>query len=267
MEDVLKLFGASPDQHDKHRWHSPRGPVSINGKKFWFWNHARGGGGAIDLSMALLESDFATARQYLATHFAGFETELKSSVSYSVPSACFCLPKRNDSALPRVIDYLNHQRGLPTKLLYGLIHGGNLFADRYDNCVFVLLGKEKLPVGAELRSTSKNTWRGMCPGSKKNRGFFYVGDPACGTCVLCESAIDAISCHAMGISPLCISTSGATPRPSHLPALLGRGFKVFCGFDNDAVGNGIADQLICEYPEVSRLSPINKDWNDDLLKG
>lgn len=259
-EEVLKAFGCELDPRDRHQWRTPRGPVSIKGEKFWFWHHARGGGGAIDLAMVLLGEEFSTARQWLVSHFPRFAMEDRSSLP-------FTLPKRHDDALPRVVDYLTTNRGLPENLLFDLIHNEKIFADRYANCVFVLLGKKELPVGAELRSTSQTTWRGMSPGSKKSRGFFHVGDPTVGLCVLCESAIDAISCYALGISPLCISISGATPLPICLPILLRRGFKVWCGYDNDEVGNKFAEQMIKVYPEVRRRPPRNKDWNDDLLQG
>ena len=84
----------------------------------------------------------------------------------------------------------------------------------YGNAVFLMVaGKANRPVGAELRGTGKRPWRGMAPGSRKDRGYFWVGAKGSGNIVLCESAIDAISCFQLHSTQLhseyiCISTAG-----------------------------------------------------------
>jgi hypothetical protein len=71
-----------------------------------------------------------------------------------------------------------------------------LYADARGNAVFVMqAGKPNRPIGAELRGTGQRVWRGLAPGSSKNAGYFWIGDPSAQHIVLCESAIDAISCH------------------------------------------------------------------------
>jgi len=51
--------------------------------------------------------------------------------------------------------------------------------------------------------------------------------------VLCESAIDALSCRALHPDFGCLSTSGARPDPGWLPALITLGLPIYCGFDAD----------------------------------
>ena len=83
--------------------------------------------------------------------------------------------------------------------------------------------------------------------------------------VLCESAIDAISCHALDRERICISTSGVRANPRWLPALIVRGHTIDCGFDADEAGDEAAKAMMTRYPLIQRLRPSAKDWNDVLL--
>jgi hypothetical protein len=102
-----------------------------------------------------------------------------------------------------------------------------VYGDPRGNAVFLLLGKENLPVGAELRGTTARPWHGLAPGSQKDLGFFAVpAEPspitvsATSPIILCESAIDAISCFALHPHCRCLSTAGARPNPLWLKPLL-----------------------------------------------
>jgi hypothetical protein len=160
--------------------------------------------------------------------------------------------------------YLVNQRGLAPRWLNPLIDAGKLYADLWGNAVFLLLGKAQQVVGAELRGTGTRSWRGMAPGSQKDRGFFWIGAPDARAVVLCESAIDAISCWGLFPHRICISTSGARPNPRWLGALLRRGYVIHCGFDADSVGDAMAQAMIRLHPSVKRLRPWAHDWNDLL---
>jgi hypothetical protein len=61
----------------------------------------------------------------------------------------------------------------------------------------VLRDHRNNPVGAELRGTTWRCWRGLAAGSQKDRGYFAIGKAGFQTTILCESAIDAISCFAI----------------------------------------------------------------------
>jgi hypothetical protein len=118
-------------------------------------------------------------------------------------------------------------------------------------------------VGAELRGTGQ-PWRGMAPGSRKDRGFFSVGPASAQAILLCESAIDALSCHALHPAYRCLSTSGARPDPAWLPPLIAQGLPIYCGFDTDPTGEAMAQRMIQLHPAIRRLRPPAKDWNDAL---
>ena len=130
--------------------------------------------------------------------------------------------------------------------------------------MFLLLGPDATAVGAELRGTTACTWRGLAPGSRKDRGFFSVPSTPSRAMVLCESAIDAISCHALHPNYRCLSTSGARPDPAWLRALLSQGLPIYCGFDADPTGDTMAQRMRDRHPSIRRLRPRAKDWNNLL---
>ena len=82
--------------------------------------------------------------------------------------------------------------------------------------------------------------------------------------VLCESAIDDLSCHALHPDYRCLSTSGARPHPAWLPALIARDLPIYCGFDADPTGDAMAQRMHLLHPSLLRLRPPGKDWNDLL---
>jgi hypothetical protein len=262
LEKVLPLCGAQPDRHDQCKWHTSVGVLSVTGAKFMNWNHDAGGGGAIDLVMHLNHLDFKASVDWLARHFPGVLSA--PPVPPATPGQSR-LPLPAPGQLGRVKEYLVHQRAIPPTLLDPLIQSGTLYADTRANAVFLLLGKENLPVGAELRGTTDRHWRGLAPGSQKDRGCFSIPTVALPAVILCESAIDAISCFALHPRHRCLSTAGARPNPLWLAPLLDQGCQVFCGFDADPTGDAMANAMIAWHPTVHRLRPSHHDWNDVLM--
>lgn len=264
---VLRVSGAEPDRADRHKWHTPQGVLSVTGAKFINWHLGHGGGGAIDLVMHLHGLGFGQALEWLERHCASV---LVRPVS-APPRPPLRLPPSVPEHLAQVRRYLTQQRRLPAALLDPLIEAGSLYADAHANAVFLLRDPHAQPVGAELRGTSPRSWRGMAPGSRKDLGCFAI--PACRqagpnsplkACVLCESAIDALSCHALHPSARCLSTAGARPDPAWLSNLLAQPEPIFCGFDADVTGDTMAQAMIARHLSIRRLRPTRKDWNDVL---
>lgn len=265
---VLRLCGAQPDPYDRHKWHTAQGTLSITGSKFMNWTQGVGGGGAIDLVMHLHGRGFKEALQWLDRSFPGSPS---TPVPPPVQKSHLRLPPRQARHLERVRNYLLNQRALPAGLIDELIHSGSLYADHRANAVFLLLGKQNQPVGAELRGSGPVNWRGMASGSQKDRGFFSVPPPLAPTTpvsaqgiILCESAIDALSCFVLHPEHRCISTAGARPNPRWLPDLLASGAPLYCGFDADPTGEATAQQMIARHPLIQRLRPSQHDWNHTL---
>jgi hypothetical protein len=261
LETVLPLCGAQSDRDDKRKWHTSAGALSITGTKFMNWHDSVGGGGAVDLVMQLNHLDFKAAVDWLAHHFPGV---LPPPPVPATPLSQLQLPPPDPCQLGRVKEYLAHQRGITQTLLDPLIQSGTLYADTRANAVFLLLGKENLPVGAELRGTTQRVWRGLAPGSQKDLGCFSIPATPLPGIILCESAIDAISCFALHPHRRCLSTAGARPNPRWLQPLLDQGHPVYCGFDADPTGDYMACAMTALHPTVKRLRPPEHDWNDVL---
>jgi hypothetical protein len=263
LRSVLQLSGAQPDRADPRKWHTGRGVLSVTGPQFMNWTCGQGGGGAIDLVMHLQQRGFGQALEWLESHFANASFPAGSPS----PRPTLALPPPCPQHLESVRCYLLQERHLPAALLEPLIGSGSLYADARANAVFVLRGKRHEPVGAELRGTTAVSWRGMAPGSRKDRGFFAIpAVPLLPAIVLCESAIDAISCHALHPHYRCLSTAGARPNPAWLAELVGPTRQLFCGFDTDQTGEAMAQSMMRLHPAIQRLRPALKDWNDVLRR-
>jgi len=273
LEAVLLSRGAVRDQRDRHKWHTEQGPLSVTGPKFTNWHQGQGGGGAIDLVMHLADVDFRTAVAWLESHL----TVGPPASGPSAPRAAgkpspvveragrLRLPRPDERRLGRVRHYLTRRRALAGWLIEPLVQSGKLYADRRGNAVFLLVaGKAQRPVGAELRGTGPRAWRGMAPGTRKDLGYFWIGSPGSRAIVLCESAIDAMSCYQMEPHCICISTSGVRVDPPWLTGLISRSYDIFCGFDADGPGDAAAASMLALHPAVRRLRPQAHDWNDVL---
>lgn len=260
---VLERMGCVADGFDKAKWHTPQGVISVTGPKFMNWSTGEAGGGAIDLVLHLAHSDFKTAVLWLSHTFSPAAAEPVQRTT-SPPQHAFSAPRRNNPGLPRVMNYLRHDRCIPGELLDSLVQSGKLYADCRANAVFLLLGKGRTIMGAELRGTTNLKWHGMSPGSRKDLGCFLVGTADAKKAVLCESAIDAVSCVVLHQDCLAISTSGAHPNPPWLSTLITKGFDVYCGFDADDTGDSHAHSMLRLHPTVKRLRPNKHDWNEVL---
>jgi hypothetical protein len=258
---VLAALEAKPDPGDPAKWRTARGVLCVTGAKFFNWSQDSGGGGAIDLVMHLRQVDFSQALQWLEERF-GLGPPPQPVAQATVHR--LSLPAPVPHLWPRVERYLIEDRQLPSALLAPLVHTGLLYADAHANAVFLLGDNPATAVGAELRGTTSLPWRGLAPGSRKDHGFFCASAACAQAIVLCESAIDALSCRALHRAYRCLSTSGARANPAWLAAVLGLALPVFCGFDADPTGDAMAHRMIDLHPAIARLRPPAKDWNDTL---
>jgi len=261
LPSVLLATGAEPDRFDKAKWHTAQGVISVTGMKFMNWSRGVGGGGAIDLAIHLNDMGFKDAVEWLWLRFPGPDSPGQAQ---SGQMSGLRLPPPDAAQLWRVKRYLVRDRGLFPALIERLIQSGELYADNRANAVFLLLGERQALVGAELRGTGPRSWRGLAPGSRKDLGYFSIPIDHGEGIILCESAIDAISCFMIHPRHRCISTAGARPDPHWLAPLIQQACQVYCGFDVDPAGENMARAMIALYPDVKRLRPSEHDWNDVL---
>jgi len=261
LSAVLLAAGAAADGYDRARRHTATGTISVTGCKFFNWNRGVGGGGAIDLVIHLYGLDFSGA---VAWRRRRFPDGAPAPSPHAAPKPDLKLPMPYTGGLSAVKRYLLGQRRLSSAVVDRLIRCGDIYADHHANAVFLLRGMHSAPVGAELRGTGPHPWRGMAPGSSKNLGYFSVRDPRPNAIILCESAIDAISCLTLHPRHWCISTAGARANPLWLPDIIGHGLPTYCGFDADPTGDNMAAAMIDHHPAIHRLRPPRHDWNDVL---
>lgn len=274
LEEVLRRTGSFWHRYDKAKWHTPRGELSISGEKFFNWTAGVGGGGAIDLVIHLMDYDFKSAVSWLSWNFSNIGTSNHQDVMGVMGvmgrreggSKTLKLPPEEERRLPQVIQYLTLQRCLPEAVVRYLVRRGVLYADDKSNAVFLMLGKKRRVVGAEIRGTNDRLrkWHAMAAGSKKHLGCFYIRAREANTVVLCESAIDAISYFVLHQNCMAVSTSGANPNPHWINHFMDRGFEIFCAFDSDETGERTANRMSELYPAVKRLRPEKHDWNEVL---
>lgn len=273
LESVLKHLGAKRDRRDKSKWRLGQESVSITGCKFMNWQRHAGRGGAIDLVMQLRGMDARAAVAWLEQQFSTGPASASPAVLHSpAPSPTVLEPKRLRLPVPQVNKleqvrrYLRHQRRLAASLVEPLIEAGKIYADHRANAVFLMVaGKPNRPVGAELRGTGPRVWRGLASGTCKDHGYFWIGTRGSSKLVLCEAAIDAISCFQLLGDCICISTAGVRPNPAWLAPLLARGYEIHCGFDADEPGDTAAREMMARYPSIHRLRPPAHDWNDVIV--
>ncbi len=283
LESVLTHWGAERDRRDRNQWRTEQGPLTVTGTKYFNWHQHAGGGGAIDLVMHLGDMDLRTAVEWLQQQLGSAPAAAPStstclqasSSSSSCPDARakprgLRLPMANLVNLQRVRRYLTKQRCLAAGILEPLLDAEKVYADLHGNAVFLMVaGKANRSIGAELRGTGERVWRGLAPGTRKDAGYFWIGAGGSQEIVLCESAIDAISCFQLhSMQPhgqcICISTAGVRPDPPWLYPLMARGYHIHCGFDNDEPGETASCQMITRHPSIKRLRPPAHDWNDAL---
>ena len=275
LEEVLKRTGCLRYRFDKTKWHTPQGAISIRGEKFFNWTAGVGGGGTIDLVIHLMDYDFKSAVSWLWGNF--LLSDLPDALSNpkvdrdkinhsNDNSRTLRLPPRDAGKLMQIRHYLMHRRCLPKTIVDYLIDRGVLYADNKSNAVFLLLGKGKRVVGAEIRGTNDcfRKWHAVAAGTKKHKGCFYIRDKETKKLVLCESAIDAISYFVLYPKCMAASTSGANPNPLWINHFMDRGFEIFCAFDSDKAGERTANKMLELYTAVKRLRPEKHDWNEVL---
>ena len=263
LEAVLGILDAERDPYDRAKWHTRKGVLSVTGAKFMNFHLGVGGGGAIDLVMQVEDLDFLPAVAWLERRFPEEGPSLAPPLPERPRDRRLLLPQPVPGNLPRVLRYLVRERGLPLSLVESFTEHNNIYADERANAVFLMFPEDGSPVGAEIRGTGRRPFRGLARGSLKDLGSFGVPSPGSRRVVLCESAIDALSCHLLHPDSICRSTAGARPDPLWLGPLL-IDHQVFCGFDADETGDEMAAAMIAIHPSVQRLRPGRKDWNEVL---
>ncbi len=264
LESVLKMLGATQDPTDKNNWKTHTGRITITGEKFYNHDESKGGGGAIDLVMAVEQTDYKGALERLAQGFGSsaalghVAAEIKPILQRAVVApAPFEMPPPVEANWPRVRRYLTETRRLSADLVDGLHKLVAVYADKFANVVFPFTSG----TGAELRGTGDAAFHGV----RGSRGIWQFKRSDEPRVAFVESGIDAISLVQLGFpGGVCAlaGNAGAVGREA-ADGYRERGIEVYAAFDNDAAGDAQARAL----GPSTRLKPNLKDWNDDVRAG
>ena len=240
----------------------------------WFDHKNQVGGGAIKFMQEFYDMDFQTAVQELLG-------QRVTPLSHSPPKAIakeekkeFRLPQANTN-MHRVYAYLIKQRFIAPEVITHFAKQHTLYEDKeHHNAVFVGVDENGVPRQASKRSTNSygNSFRITCQGSDTRYSFAHFGESR--RLYVFEAPIDMMSfltlypkdwqkhsCIAMnGVYENAVLT--ALKNHSNLREI------VLC-VDNDEGGIEAVDRLrdiLHEngYPNVKRLAPEFKDWNECL---
>ena len=240
----------------------------------WFDHKNQVGGGAIKFMQEFYDMDFQTAVQELLG-------QRVTPLSHSPPKAIakeekkeFRLPQANTN-MHRVYAYLIKQRFIAPEVITHFAKQHTLYEDKeHHNAVFVGVDENGVPRQASKRSTNSygNSFRITCQGSDTRYSFAHFGESK--RLYVFEAPIDMMSfltlypkdwqkhsCIAMnGVYENAVLT--ALKNHSNLREI------VLC-VDNDEGGIEAVDRLrdiLHEngYPNVKRLAPEFKDWNECL---
>jgi predicted RNA methylase len=286
LEVVAENLGLERDRHDKHKWRDAAHIISISNGKFMDWLADRGGGGAIDLVMHIQGVEFRQAVEWLSgANLTQIPRQAQTHPPQSPEPHSLEMPTPNEHRWTAVRQYLIETRKLPAVLIDRLHERGHIYADDYQNAVFVrheLEGDRWIRgevTGASLRGTwgEHNTYHAMAPGSMRDRGWFWLGAGRgeIKRVLLTESPIDTLSLAKLdphrqqteGVS-IYLSTDGSGSVPiAALQGVIERGGEVAIAFDTDAAGEMMSWRIAQELPGVHRLTPAyGKDWNERLVR-
>lgn len=247
--------------------------ITIRGSK-WFDHKNQIGGGAIKFMQEFYDMDFQTAVQELLGQTVTPLSHSPPKVSAKEEKKEFRLPEANTN-MHRVYAYLIKQRFISPGIISHFAKQHTLYEDKeHHNAVFVGVDENGVPRQASKRSTNSygNSFRITCQGSDTRYSFAHFGESK--RLYVFEAPIDMMSfltlypkdwqkhsCIAMnGVYENAVLT--ALKNHSNLREI------VLC-VDNDEGGIEAVDRLrdiLHEngYPNVKRLAPEFKDWNECL---
>ncbi|MBS0981493.1 plasmid recombination protein [Acetobacter thailandicus] len=257
---VMHGLGLKPDPKDQKQWKDEEGRfrITIEGRKFYDHNASKGGGGAIDLVMHAMGSDYQGALSWLASMYGkGFAaSEVRASASEQVEKAtkkrpAFTFPPPpNDAQQQKIRDYLT-RRGIKISDKWPQ----NIRLDGRGNVGFLTATDSKTCVGMELKGTNPDRpFTGLALGSSREGCFRVAQGLQKGRkpdLVITESAIDALSFlqlpdtdqkYPNGV--VVVSTAGVRATVNErIHSLLPEADRVLIAYDNDEAGRAFGAKL------------------------
>lgn len=270
LVDLLERQGEHLKRSGKeYQWRDGSNKVTVRGN-LWYHQYEEVGGDAIDFVRKFYNMDYPGAMEYLLNGYGG---SLSAASPIQREERPFMLPQRNDN-MRRVYAYLLHQRGLDRDVVNAFVHRQMIYeSSPHHNAVFVGYDTNGVPRHAHKRgSGSQSTYKGNETGSIPEYSFHWNGTSS--KIFLFEAPIDMLSYISMNPNGWQQNTYAASC--SVADRVLFQCLKdnpsireVYLCLDNDEAGQNaaqrISDKLFVMGYKADILTPIYKDWNEDLI--
>ena len=241
----------------------------------WFDHKNQVGGGAIKFMQEFYDMDFQTAvHELLGQTITPLSYAPSKAVVHEEKTKEFKLPEAN-SNMHRVFAYLIKQRFINPEIISFFAKQHTLYEDKqHHNAVFVGLDENGVPRQASKRSTNSfgKTFRITCEGSDTRYSFSHFGKLE--KLFVFEAPIDMLSyltLHPENWQQHSYIAMNGVYENAVLTGLKSHSNlnEIILCVDNDEGGIEAVDRLkdiLAEngYPNVKRLSPEFKDWNECL---
>lgn len=255
----------------EHEWRDGSAKVTVRGNK-WFHQYDRVGGKAIDFVCRFFRADFPEAMRILLGSNAGvIQTKPEAKAEENKP---FELPEANPD-MRRVYAYLLKQRFIDRDIVNYFAHNKMIYEDaEYHNAVFVGYDEKGTPCHAHKRGTcGESSYKGNVSGCDADYSFHYTGTS--NRLFVFEAPIDMLSYITLNPTDwqkhsyvaLCCTAEHPAMKMLELNPNIN---SVALCLDHDEAGiKGcvrLARIIRQKYPdcEITRLSAVCKDWNEDL---
>lgn len=249
-------------------WKNGYEKVTVRGN-LWYHQYEEVGGDAIDFVRRFYNMDYPEAVEYL---LGGCGETLVTSPPIEKERKPFELPKENES-MRRIYGYLIKTRGIDKSVIDTFTDKKMIYeSEEYHNVVFVGYDKEGVPRHAHKRgSTQASTYRGNIDSCLPEYSFHWHGDSH--ELYVFEAPIDMLSfitlnkdgwqqhsyAAACGVSSMVIYQMMKDNPNIRM---------VWLCHDNDDGGEKAVRRISAELQEkgiaYDRLTPVLKDWNEDL---
>jgi len=283
---ILPWLGAEEkaDRREQHRryWRTDKGLVSVyQGRKFSIDFTSLGGGGAIDLVMALLDYSFIGALKWLTEHFGDkrIDVDEAETVQITEPITTVHYVDQRDNfaeAKARMMHYLIGTRKLSPELVNAGYEQGFIYPNGQGGVVFVHYDAQKKAIGCTVRGVFSDFKQVR----NRNGSWFIIGSWNADKVYIFESPIDLLSyCTLKGYDPKSLYLSLAGNSISQILRPLLQGKMIVRCTDNPEHESSVeartaSERLGAELRSLARagcfrddLPVSDKDWNDVLVNG
>lgn len=253
---------------NEYQWRDGSNKVTIRGN-LWYHQYEEVGGDAIDFVRKFYNKDYPEAMEYLLNGYGG---TLTAAPPIQQKEKAFIMPERNEN-MRRVYAYLLYKRGIDREIINAFAHKNMIYESLpHHNAVFVGYDSSGEPRHAHKRgSGSQSTYKGNAEGSMPEYSFHWNGTSD--KLFLFEAPIDMLSYISMNPYQWQKNTYAASC--SVADRVLFQCLKdnptireIYICLDNDEAGQTaakrISDKLFVMGYKAEILTPIHKDWNEDL---